>query len=297
MRLVNNFTPLVLCCLLNLHNPLGTVHYTITRLHGDESRSRERFFEAKERQFRAYLLPSGVPLEKIEEFWKALNFGGKSKEEMDKLIMPSADNFEDAYEMVEELRSLARAGKRESDRQAKAEAGKEKVVWTPTWPRTNKESDELATLVSQQRKEEPGDHTDNGFTSDVAREIPETGQETLSPETLSLDVSASFNASLINEARDVLDEEEDIVLQSDAPTEAPDSTEPLSSTLDVEEPQSFTSSSTVELADSIYQVDGTSDPAGLGDSGFSAITSENTEEATESECDSVASDTKLKEDP
>lgn len=109
--------------------PTGTIHWAVTHLASSELDSRSRLGECKERQYRSYLLPSGVPLQDVENFWKSLNFSGpKSPEELAALAVPTQDNFQYPYAMIKMLRRLAREGRDDTERMRQAELGKRKVV-------------------------------------------------------------------------------------------------------------------------------------------------------------------------
>uniref|UniRef100_A0A0W0EVD7 Putative RNA processing-related protein, mitochondrial RNA degradation n=1 Tax=Moniliophthora roreri TaxID=221103 RepID=A0A0W0EVD7_MONRR len=55
-----------------------TIHWVVSRLEAPEADIRKNLQKAKERQFRAYSLPSGVDFPQIEEWWTKLSFGGKA---------------------------------------------------------------------------------------------------------------------------------------------------------------------------------------------------------------------------
>jgi len=104
----------------------GTIHWTVSLLSADDDVVRCKLTAAKDRQFRAYNLPSGVTLEQMAEFWKNLNFSGNVAEAG--LADYNPDNFRAASRNVELLRSIARAGKEETERLELEEAGKPKIV-------------------------------------------------------------------------------------------------------------------------------------------------------------------------
>lgn len=126
----------------------GTIHWTITHLSGHEDDARERMRASKERQYRAYLLPSGVPLEEVENFWKSLNFSGKSSEEMTSIAVPAQENFEHAPSMIRFLRRLAREGREHTEKMKIEEAGRRKVVLGMVEELSDAEMKELMVTTS-----------------------------------------------------------------------------------------------------------------------------------------------------
>ncbi|KAJ7601014.1 mitochondrial protein Pet127-domain-containing protein [Mycena floridula] len=105
-----------------------TVHYCISRVSGDDARIREQLEAVKERQFRAYYLPSDVAIDDIEAFWDTLNFGGKKLSELHSIPLPLTENFQYPDYSINQLRSLARSGRKHTQELARVEAGKPKIV-------------------------------------------------------------------------------------------------------------------------------------------------------------------------
>ncbi|KAF8895406.1 mitochondrial protein Pet127-domain-containing protein [Infundibulicybe gibba] len=107
---------------------IGTVHWTLSKLSRGDDKIREALNVAKERQFRAYNLPTGVGAEEMAEFWGNLNFGGQPTPEGDEPALYKPENFKTAGRSIQRLRSIARAGREESERLALEEAGRPKSV-------------------------------------------------------------------------------------------------------------------------------------------------------------------------
>ncbi|KAG7088520.1 hypothetical protein E1B28_012504 [Marasmius oreades] len=109
-----------------------TVHWTVTHLDLPEETIRSRLQKAKDRQFRAYSLPSGIDHSKIREWWNKLNFGGKENVESEVLSeIPHffSTHFQEPDRRIVELRELARKGRRQTQWLAESGKGKPKVVY------------------------------------------------------------------------------------------------------------------------------------------------------------------------
>lgn len=84
----------------------------------------------EKRKNRPHVLPSDVPLEKAEEFWKTLNYNTASQLVPDgedaKAFRP--DQFVLANDAVERFREVSREGRKLSQEMEKAHAGLPKIV-------------------------------------------------------------------------------------------------------------------------------------------------------------------------
>lgn len=111
-----------------LINSIGTLHWSVSRLAEDERHIREKLQAAKNRQFRAYSFPAGVDAENMAKFWHALNFSGKIAADDEDPAVYRAENFKTAGHKIEQLRELARSGRKATEQLAREEAGKPKFV-------------------------------------------------------------------------------------------------------------------------------------------------------------------------
>jgi hypothetical protein len=84
----------------------------------------------EKRKNRPYVLPSDVPLESAEEYWKSLNYNTASQLVPDgedaKVFRP--DQFVLANDAVERFREVSREGRKISQETEKAHAGLPKIV-------------------------------------------------------------------------------------------------------------------------------------------------------------------------
>jgi len=103
-----------------------TIHYVISQLSLPEDEIHTLLQGAEARQFRAYNIPTGVDPDTLQSFWDALNFGGKSVEQDGTTFRPEV--FKPPTKNVAMLRTMARAGREESERIAQLEFGKQKIV-------------------------------------------------------------------------------------------------------------------------------------------------------------------------
>ncbi|KAK7056724.1 hypothetical protein VNI00_002441 [Paramarasmius palmivorus] len=137
-----------------------TLHWTVTHMHASEETVRQNLKRAKERQFRAYTLPTGIDHSQIEDWWNGLNFSGKPLPEsvvqssqesiknetespaasdsletkpndsvpMEKDAQFFSDNFTEPDKGILALRRIARRGREISQQLAEEEKGKPKIV-------------------------------------------------------------------------------------------------------------------------------------------------------------------------
>ncbi|KDQ62374.1 hypothetical protein JAAARDRAFT_149198 [Jaapia argillacea MUCL 33604] len=90
-----------------------SIHWSISRSAKYEDEIRQNHIAARERQFRAWALPTGVTIEEMEERWKQMNFGGKKPEEIIEAVNDfDPTRFRDPTALVEGLRRLSREGRR-----------------------------------------------------------------------------------------------------------------------------------------------------------------------------------------
>jgi hypothetical protein len=122
------------CKMPNLHlkKPInhlllpGTVHYSISRLTGTDTDVRAGLQAAKLRQFREYIIPTGV--ENVKEWWEQLNFSGAPSKDGEPSVPYNKKNFAHPDDRIRKLRSLSRFGRDETEKLALEEFGKPKYV-------------------------------------------------------------------------------------------------------------------------------------------------------------------------
>jgi hypothetical protein len=108
----------------------GTVEYQIMRstLGPEDLKASLRLVE--KRKNRQHVLPSDVPLEGAEEYWKSLNYNTARQLVPDgedaKVFRP--DQFVLANDAVERFREVSREGRKFSEETEKAHAGLPKIV-------------------------------------------------------------------------------------------------------------------------------------------------------------------------
>ena len=78
----------------------------------------------RDRQFRAWALPSGISVEDMAEHWDTLKFGENAKDVAFNPAYVQSPGFG-----IQKLRELARAGREDTDKLTMENAGKAKVVW------------------------------------------------------------------------------------------------------------------------------------------------------------------------
>ncbi|KAL0581003.1 hypothetical protein V5O48_000997 [Marasmius crinis-equi] len=113
---------------------IGNVYWKISHVDEPEDQIRTRLNAAKERQFRAYSLPTGTNHSTIQEWWKNLNFGG-TEETTGKLNIEEeipdffSTYFQEPDRKVAWLRHIAVQGRKETRKMEEEEKGKPKVVY------------------------------------------------------------------------------------------------------------------------------------------------------------------------
>lgn len=109
---------------LTIYN-LGSLRWSIAHLNTDTRDMRKELNGAKQRQFRAWTLPSGVDPEGLQEWYEALNFGGET--EQNGTFNPERWTTKEDRGLAL-LRRLAREGKMETERLRELEEGKPRHV-------------------------------------------------------------------------------------------------------------------------------------------------------------------------
>ncbi|KAL0064689.1 hypothetical protein AAF712_008387 [Marasmius tenuissimus] len=112
------------------------VYWKIRHMNDSEEEMHVRLKAAKERQFRAYSLPSGVSHSTIKEWWEKLNFGKKKEKglgnesNIEKQIPEFFHTyFQEPDRKIELLRSIAKQGRLETQKLEQEERGKPKIVY------------------------------------------------------------------------------------------------------------------------------------------------------------------------
>lgn len=105
------------------------MHWSVSWASKPDEQIREELDEAKERQFHAYNLPTGIDFEQMAEVWKDLNFGGKSETDISEAAFKfNPDHFKTPSRMIEKLRMISRAGRAYTDQINIEVAGRPKIV-------------------------------------------------------------------------------------------------------------------------------------------------------------------------
>ncbi|KAK1231191.1 hypothetical protein PQX77_005717 [Marasmius sp. AFHP31] len=110
------------------------VYWKIRHMNDSEEEMHGRLKAAKERQFRAYSLPSGISHSTIKEWWEKLNFGKKKEPGNESKIEKQIPEFFHMYfqepdRKIELLRSIAKQGRLETQKLEQEERGKPKLVY------------------------------------------------------------------------------------------------------------------------------------------------------------------------
>ncbi|EIN12750.1 Pet127-domain-containing protein [Punctularia strigosozonata HHB-11173 SS5] len=103
-----------------------TVHWAISKSSLSPAEIRANLNYAKDRQFRAWALPSGLSVEQMEERWNSMNFGGSSSEGSSPF---DPRLFYRAPFQTRMLRQLAREGRNDTEAWQEAERGLPKIIW------------------------------------------------------------------------------------------------------------------------------------------------------------------------
>lgn len=105
--------------------------YSISRLSKKDADVRSALRSAQKRQFREYLIPSGVSEDSMAEWWERLKFGDGHEEASSPFDLR---NFRHPSAAIRKLRNVSRSGREESDRLAAEEFGKPTYVLGETEP-------------------------------------------------------------------------------------------------------------------------------------------------------------------
>lgn len=102
--------------------------YNIGMSSQSDSEIRSDYRQVMNRKKRTLVLPSSVTFEEAEKYWENLVFHqrGGELEDMPKVFRP--EGFTTVTTPVEKYRELARAGRLLSERLAREEAGRPKIV-------------------------------------------------------------------------------------------------------------------------------------------------------------------------
>lgn len=109
-------------------NFLGTIHYKMFVSSRSPHSIRHRRKAALDEQASFWALPTGMTHEAADAFFENINYGGKKKAAGGKGAA-RASVFKAADRHTEQLRELARKGKRDTERIALARAGTPQIVY------------------------------------------------------------------------------------------------------------------------------------------------------------------------
>ncbi|KAF7978478.1 hypothetical protein HWV62_45609 [Athelia sp. TMB] len=101
-----------------------TVHWKLSRISAPEDDIRMNLAACRDRQFRAWALPSGISVEDMAEHWDTLKFGENAKDVAFNPAYVQSPGFG-----IQKLRELARTGREDTEKLTIENAGKAKVVW------------------------------------------------------------------------------------------------------------------------------------------------------------------------
>ncbi|THH19214.1 hypothetical protein EW146_g1928 [Bondarzewia mesenterica] len=106
-----------------------TILWSISTSSLSQREIRANLSEVRERQFRAYNLPTGVSLKEMEKRWEDMQYNLAASSDAGPQFDPVY--WQEAGANVQSLRGLARAGRKDSMREAREgwEAGGKKKVW------------------------------------------------------------------------------------------------------------------------------------------------------------------------
>lgn len=102
-----------------------SVRWSIAHLNASREVIRKQLLGARQRQFRAWVVPTGVDPDDLQEWYESLNFGGG--EESTGVFNPNKFTVK-AGPGLARLRELAREGRRETERLRELEEGKPRHV-------------------------------------------------------------------------------------------------------------------------------------------------------------------------
>jgi hypothetical protein len=97
----------------------GIVHWKISKSSMSSERLLEQFVEVRQRQFRAYNIPSGMEMADMEGFWEQLDFRGGSTK-----VPFVSKMFQFPSSNIKRLRQVAREGLEELERRREEFEGK-----------------------------------------------------------------------------------------------------------------------------------------------------------------------------
>ncbi|EGN98005.1 hypothetical protein SERLA73DRAFT_109301 [Serpula lacrymans var. lacrymans S7.3] len=192
------------------------VHWTISQSSLSMEDIRSNFASAQERKFRAWNLPRGVSLTQMEEVWNNMVFNRPDGVEDEINTNTDAEKptstfdptfFRSAKFNIKQLRSLSKAGRRDTLLAQSAEAGMPKIIWgqpdsfefmTELTGGNEPLQDECVEGVSQSASQDAGivseDIIEKSNSADVA-ELPEVD---LDPEDKVATMQGEGNAFTSN---------------------------------------------------------------------------------------------------
>lgn len=106
----------------------GTITYNIGISSQPDSEIRADYRLVMSRKKRTLVLPSSVPFDEAEKYWENLVFHQRANESKDEPRVFRPEAFTTETTSVEKYRELARAGRLLSEKMAREEAGRPKII-------------------------------------------------------------------------------------------------------------------------------------------------------------------------
>ncbi|KXN88217.1 hypothetical protein AN958_07676 [Leucoagaricus sp. SymC.cos] len=100
-----------------------TIRWSIAHVNMSSEEARENYLLAKQRQLRAWTLPTGIDPDDMKEWYESLNFGGETEATVGSSFRPEDFVVQPDWG-IQRLRELARQGREDTERMREEEAGK-----------------------------------------------------------------------------------------------------------------------------------------------------------------------------
>lgn len=92
----------------------GTMEYKIQRLEVDQAKAKADLASAKEKMFKAHIVPAGVDAEDLEEYWQTLSHGNATERHSSEVNFDPGHFQTVVPPFIQTLRELSRKGRQES---------------------------------------------------------------------------------------------------------------------------------------------------------------------------------------
>lgn len=218
---------------------IGEVHWEVKHAELTEKEVYRNKQASKDKQVIYWSLPAGMNKEQAMEWVTALDFSGKgSPSELTKESV-----FQPAGEFVKHLRHLSHRGKKETDRLARTEAGRRKIVWG--FPLTKAEQKELKAEQARLAREKSSSKVERKMKRNakkrakIAESLQQKGEENASvevPEPPAFSEPFKYNRQALAASEEVLASAREkgsriaMILESKYPTNIPSTEDSMSET-------------------------------------------------------------------